>query len=236
MKASNDSTEIYCCHDVQEAARLGADLIATQLRQQLESRSRVTLFLSGGKSPVVLFEQLAKIDLDWQRIETHLVDERFAPAQPQDQNATLLQRYFLQGNAKESSFHPLLIDESLEHCIQTANARTAAVARPDLVVLGMGLDGHTASLFPGAPEYGQALQTGAHYIALHPSTAPYPRISMSLFWLQQARSVMLFIPGAEKQQAYDYFVTQRQGISPLPTLFDALGTNATVIVTGGYSP
>lgn len=235
MKASASSWELWTCDNEQDAARLCAELLTLQLNQRLDNQPAASLFVSGGKSPVPVFERLALADLPWSRIDIHLVDERFAPQDQQQQNARLVRQHLLQGKAAKSRFHDLLREPSLEESVLAANARTATIDQPDVVLLGMGLDGHTASLFPDAPDYPAAICSTDHYVAVHPKAAPHPRISMSQIWISQARSLLLFIPGAEKWQAFQHFVLKGQGISPVRPLLEKLGDSATIIATGDPS-
>lgn len=235
MKASASSWELWTCDNEQDAARLCAELLTLQLNQRLDIQPAASLFVSGGKSPVPVFERLALADLPWSRIDIHLVDERFAPQDQQQQNARLVRQHLLQGKVAKSRFHDLLREPSLEESVLAANARTATIDQPDVVLLGMGLDGHTASLFPDATDYPATICSTDHYVAVHPKAAPHSRISMSQIWISQARSLLLFIPGADKWQAFQHFVLKGQGISPVRPLLEKLGDSATIIATGDPS-
>lgn len=235
MKESSNEWECWSCRSDAEAAQRCADLMALLLQERLDTQTTATLFVSGGKSPVSVFERLATADIDWRRVDIHLVDERFAPDTPAEQNATLVRRHLLQQGAAHGRFHELLTANSPDDCVQAANARTAAIHQPDIVMLGMGLDGHTASLFPDAAEFEHAMQTPDHYVAVHPRNAPFTRISMTHLWLSQARALMLFIPGPDKWKAFQHFAIHQREISPLQPLLSTLGASATVICTGGES-
>lgn len=234
MKISNKGWNLLQ-HDCDSAAaRCCGEHLARQLRDLLGKQDRVTLFLSGGNAPAPVFEHLAHSEMDWHRVDIHLVDERFAPGNPTDLNASLIQRHLLHYYARQAHFHPLLSDATLEYCLARANLQTNAITTPDVVLLGMGLDGHTASLFPDAPEYGSALASPSHYVLVHPGSAPYPRISMSGAWLKTATYLTLYIPGQRKWEAFCHFVLEEQALSPLPQLLDQHPA-VTIIATGGQS-
>lgn len=236
MKASNNAWEHWPCRDEAAAAHRCADALASWLRTRLESQARVSLFLSGGKSPAPVFDLLARAVLDWSRVDVFLVDERFALERPADQNIHMLNLHLRKHEAARAHVHSLLTAPSLKDCVERANTLTAHIHLPDIVLLGMGLDGHTASLFPDAHDFSSAMSSANHYVAIHPAAAPYPRITMSLSWLSQACTTLLFIPGADKWHAFQYFVIEEKGPSPLQPLLKALGGSATVVSTGGKTP
>lgn len=214
------------------AAQLCADRIADSLRQRLALQNAVSLFVSGGTSPAAVFARLAVTDLPWQRVRIFLVDERWAPDQPADQNQTLVQQHLLQHKARVAQFQPLILCQAFEDNLLQCNRLVAGDLRPDLVMLGMGLDGHTASLFPDAPDYDDAMNTTARYVAVHPASAPYPRISMSFSWLVSAVSALLYIPGPQKRAAFNHYLQTQQGNSPVRDLLARMSRQATVITTG----
>lgn len=236
MKASNRLWELWQCRDEADAARRCADTLVLLLRERLDTQTRVSLFLSGGKSPAAVFDLLAHAVLDWSRVDVFLVDERFALEHPADQNIGMVRQHLRHHEATHAHFHDVLTAPTLEGCVEQANALTAHLHQPDIVLLGMGLDGHTASLFPDAHDVAIAMNSPDHYAAVHPAAAPHPRISMSFPWLSQARALLLFIPGADKWRAFQHFVVEEQGTSPLHPLLKTLGASATVIATGGESP
>lgn len=233
MKVSNEAWHTLRCADEETAAMLCAQQIARELRATIDSKANATLFVSGGKSPAKVFDHLCQIPLPWSSVAVFLVDERLAWQQPQDQNQTLIQDRLLQSCAKEATFFPLLHDENESENLAICNQQAQFPIRPDVVLLGMGLDGHTASLFPCAPEYDHAMTAGSHYVVLHPVTAPYARISMSFHWLTEAHKLILYIPGENKRIAFEGFVKRGNGVSPLQPLFNAVAQHITVIETEG---
>lgn len=155
-------TPLIHFHHAPNAALLAkelADFVAQRLRTGVSERGRALLVLSGGSTPVPFFEALAQCDLDWSRVTITLADERWVPEEHADSNARLVKAYLLQGRAAQANWVPLFNDEVTPQGGQAAIEQTlAGLCWPaDVVVLGMGGDGHTASLFPYAPELPAAL-------------------------------------------------------------------------------
>lgn len=167
--------------------------IAARLRAALAARGHALLRVSGGRSPVALFEHLRVQALDWPQVAVQLVDERRLPDGHAERNETLLRAHLLQGPAAAARLLPL--DQA--HAVQAA-------LMADVTVLGMGEDGHTASLFPDAPGVAEALQHAAapDVVALTPKQAPHPRLSLNLAALLNSRHTVLSIAGPAKWAVY----------------------------------
>lgn len=208
-----------------------AEWLLALLETRRWEQQRISLFVSGGKSPAPVFDLLATSDFSWQNVDLFLVDERWAPDQPQDQNATLVQQHLLTQNGAAARFQPLLLDADFTRNLAACNEAVANIVQPDIVLLGMGLDGHTASLFPDAEDFSCAMEARDCYVAVHPASAPYPRISMSFSWLVSARQIVLFIPGRDKRDVFNQIVKDTQSTSPIRPLVQQADTRLTVITT-----
>ena len=184
--------------------------IADGLRAALAERGEASLAVSGGKSPIALFEQLRTAPLDWSKVTVTLVDERCVPHDHADSNTALVRRHLLQDAASAASFVPLfdtlpadVSDAALPGLVDGANQRLAAVPFPlDVLVLGMGEDGHTASLFPAAPGLDEALASPGPAAWVRPATAPHARLTLTLPVLLMARHVYLPLSGEAKLKVY----------------------------------
>lgn len=178
--------------------------IEQTLHRAFEAQARASIAVSGGSTPAPLYRSLAQSALDWQRTDITLTDERFVPADHADSNEAMLRRTLLSGAASAANFIPLTQDsESAEQAAQiSSNALDRMQLPMDLVILGMGNDMHTASLFPDAPELADALNPAQDQrcLALHPASSEHARLSMSLNTLLNSREIVLLITGQDKQE------------------------------------
>ena len=136
------------------AARLAADVVCRHAEEAIEGRGRFHLALSGGRGPEPLFRELAGRRLAWDRVVLYQVDERVAPAGHEDRNLELIRSSFSPVLSRLGGVHPMPVeDDDLDAAArQYASVLAGAVGSPpvlDLVHLGVGPDGHTASLVPG---------------------------------------------------------------------------------------
>ncbi|SDU49405.1 MULTISPECIES: 6-phosphogluconolactonase [Pseudomonas fluorescens group] len=175
--------------------------VAKQLSDAIDARGSATLVVSGGRSPVAFFQNLAKQKLDWSKVVVTLADERWVPVEHADSNAGLLKRYLLQGPAAKAQFLSLYsATANLEQAAEQADRLLAELPPIDVLILGMGDDGHTASLFPNSPNLIDALKvdgTRRCYPMLAP-TVPHQRLTMSRALLASAKTTVLSISGQSK--------------------------------------
>lgn len=187
----------------QAAAHL-ATRIATLLGEAIATRGTASLALSGGRSPKPVLEALARTPLDWSKVVVTLVDERWVAPDAPDSNERLLRETLLTGPAAAAQFVPMKNDAPDAYAGQPAvEAAFAAIPWPlDIVLLGMGEDGHTASLFPAATELASGLTSTARTIAITPPAAPHQRMSLTASAILAARHVFLQISGDAKKNVY----------------------------------
>lgn len=185
-----------------------ADAVAAALKVALDKRGKAVLAVSGGRSPIAFFEALSQKDLDWANIGITLVDERIVPTTHADSNTGLVHEYLLKNKAAAASWIPVVETGLHEADLKPATVVQTALKhyrQPDVLVLGMGGDGHTASLFPQAPQLGSGLDLANEEPLLHttPVTAPHERVSMTLAAIEKTPAVFLAIQGAEKKAVFD---------------------------------
>lgn len=194
------------------AARL-ADLMQAVIDRAVAAQGLATIALSGGATPSLLYRALASRKVDWPNVTATLVDERFVPPSATGSNEAFLRATFLQDAAARARFVGLWNDaSSLEAATEEANARVRNLVRPfDVVVLGMGLDGHTASWFPQADGLDKALAADAPLVVpvrarRSDVTGEHTeRLTLSLRAIVDARLVILLLTGAEKRAAFEKF-------------------------------
>jgi 6-phosphogluconolactonase len=191
-----------CSHD--DAGQLAQALavrVADALRQAIASRGRATLVVSGGRSPVPFFDALAQQALPWTQVCVSLADERWVPVNHAGSNEALVRRHLLRGPAAEARFLGLYqVAGNLEHAAELADAAVAELAPVDVLVLGMGDDGHTASLFPHSPNLLEALQPDCarRVLPMLALSEPAQRLTLTLPVLASARLPLLAIQGQAK--------------------------------------
>ena len=213
----------HVCANTAAQARQLAEAVAAQLHHAIATRGRALLAVSGGKSPIALFEHLRQQPLDWASVTVLLADERCVPHTHPDSNTALVRQHLLQDGAAEATFVTFFDAlDAIDTLAAAANQRLAALHWPlDVAVLGMGEDGHTASLFPAAPGLDTALHTTAHVAWVRPDAighAPHPRLTLTLPTLQAARQLHLSLAGPAKQAVYRQALARPDAALPVSLL------------------
>lgn len=200
--------------DAETLTRALAEEISGRLHAAVTARGAALLAVSGGRSPLQLFQALAQAKLPWHAITVTLVDERWVPASDEASNERLVREHLMVGPAAAAHFVPLKNSAATpEEGAAACHAALAHLSLPfDVVLLGMGEDGHTASLFPHTHGLAEALDTDREALcaALRPSTAPHPRMSLTLRALQTSRWLVLPLQGEAKMRTY------RKALAPGP--------------------
>jgi len=192
----------YDTNDAMAAAV--AEHIVRVIKDALGARDEALIALPGGKSPIPVFQRLAVANIDWSRVTIIPTDDRLVPATNLLSNYAMIARYFL---PKGAQVLPVVLEAATDYRAagNSANAQLSDLRwPPDLVWLGVGADGHTASIFPG-PDLEEALDgpNARRALGLMPSPlpaeAPVARVTLSRPAILSARSLMLTLSGPEKR-------------------------------------
>lgn len=199
--------------DVGEFAEAIAGDAGFVIESAIDARGAAVIALSGGKTPWPAYEALAKHKLDWKRVTIIPTDDRLVPMGHDLSNVTGLAKIFM---AKGARVFPITSDaaEDYKAAGRAADARLQDVHWPlDFCLLGVGADGHTASIFPG-PDFDEAVAGPVERRALGvrpdplPPEAPVDRVSLSRSAIVSARALMIAISGAEKKAVVERAINE----------------------------
>ena len=176
--------------------------LAKSVVNRIKTQEYTKLALSGGKSPLGFFRCLRASELKWDQIYISLVDERVVDTNDPQSNTKFIKDEFLQDKASKANFIPLLKEANLEDkaLLDFANEH---YIKPQLAVLGMGLDGHCASLFADSKGFDEALISEQDIVLIYPKEAEFKRLSMSLAALEKCQRLFLLIAGSQKKEVFD---------------------------------
>lgn len=193
-----------------------ADTLASQLRQALSLGERASLAVPGGTTPGPIFDSLCAVDIDWSRVDIMLTDERWVPESSERSNTRLLRQRLLTNRAAAARLVPLYADAPTpEEKLDELEAGVAATLPLSVVLLGMGADMHTASIFPGADRLDDALNGPALLVPMRAPGAPEPRMTLSAAVLNGAMSRHIVIIGAAKREALERAKTLSPAEAPV---------------------
>lgn len=181
-----------------------ANRLAGELRQTLAGGGRASLAVPGGTTPGPIFDTLSAVELDWVRVDVMLTDERWVPETSERSNTRLLRQRLLTGPAAAARLVPLYApaDTPEERLAELAEG-VAQVLPLSVVLLGMGADMHTASIFPGADRLHDALHGADVLVPMRAPGAPEPRVTLSARVLREAIRRHVVITGRAKRDALE---------------------------------
>jgi 6-phosphogluconolactonase len=203
-----------------ELAEFAADRVSAGLARGLAERGAASLVVPGGRTPAAFLSKLGRKPLDWRHISVTLCDERWVPEQSPYSNAAMLRSTLLE--AADAEFIPLYnFAASPEQAVADIEARLAPLPRPwDAVVLGMGDDGHFASLFPGESALVEGLDLRSPHLCVAaggPAGGPR-RLSLTLACLARARRITLLATGAHKRAVWEEAASADPHVLPVAAL------------------
>ena len=181
-----------------------ANVLAGELENCLLVHDHASFAVPGGTTPGPIFDSLCDVHLDWSRVHVLLTDERWVPESSERSNTRLLRQRLLTGRAAEAVYVPLYADApEPEDKLEDLQRGLLPELPISVMLLGMGADMHTASIFPGADRLEQALHGEDTLVAMRAPGAPEPRITLSAKVIKGAMSRHLVIVGAEKRAALE---------------------------------
>lgn len=191
-----------------------ADELLKVLAESIEKYGNATLLLSGGSTPKGLFKKLSERIFPWKNITIGLVDERFVNNSSEYSNEKLIRETLLQNEAHKATFIPMVYDDLDEiNNLELAQKAYEKLERLDAVILGMGVDGHTASIFPNDTESEIAVNTPELIVSTKAPNPPTNRITCSLKFLQGAKKTFLFFTGENKLEVLNESVVKKYPIA-----------------------
>lgn len=203
-----------------------ADQLVSELKSALLTHDSVSFSVPGGTTPAPVFDLLSAVDLDWERVAIILNDERWVPEDHPRSNTRLLHRHLLRDRAASARLIPLRAETATpEEALDTLAAGIVPHLPLSVLLLGMGTDMHTASLFPGADRLAEALASDAPpLMALRAEAAGEPRLTLTAPVLSGALSIHILITGPEKRAALE----RAQSLPPEVAPVRAVLSDATV--------
>lgn len=186
-----------------DAAIAAGKRIISALHRRLETDQDAAIVVSGGSTPAPVYSYMAHKELDWHRVHVLLSDERWVAADHPDSNENMLRTALERSRASYAQIAAYAdLTKALDERCSELDEEISALPLPfTSVLLGMGDDGHFASLFPDANNLQQALdlQSPHSFVPVETASSPYPRLSMTLAGLLRSDEILLLISGADKR-------------------------------------
>lgn len=212
--------EFHSGESAQQVAMVLAGTVAEFLKGRLLVAKRASLAVSGGSTPLPFFHALSLKDLDWSRVDIVLADERWVDETDAASNTRLVKENLLRNNAAAATYFPLRQSgDTPQEGLEAVSTGLATLTRPlDVLILGMGNDGHTASLFPDAPELDRAMDIDSRevVVAMTPPSQAQPRITLTCAFMRDARFTALHLKGGDKLETLKQALRQPDGLSAMP--------------------
>ena len=218
--------------DLEKLSAAAAELIVQVLERAQPDRPRASIALSGGSTPRKLYAELGRHPwrerIDWPRLHVFLVDERFVPPDDDESNQRMIRETLLANSPlSEENFHPMpFIPNDPERAAREYERELSAFFGRgasfslDLALMGMGPDGHTASLFPGT----RAVEIADRWVAptMNPA-GPSQRLSLTLPVINAARTVVFLVAGADKAETVRAVIEEQAPVFPSAHVAPASG-------------
>lgn len=213
----------------EQAAKIVADRVADLLSAAIAETGRASLFVSGGSTPIAMFQRLSEKDLDWSSVNIALVDERFVPDTHQASNAKLVKDNLLQGEAAKANFAPMVSGDDIAGSVARASEVYEVILPPTCLILGLGSDGHTASWYPGASNLSDAFETvDRSVVAIDAAGCPVAgevtdRLTLTRAAVAASKVAILLLHGDEKKHVFEEAFSKRTEDAPILAAVEDLG-------------
>lgn len=209
------------------AVQLAGD-VATRLKKAIADNGRATLAVSGGSTPKLFFGELSKSDIAWENVTIILVDERFVAPDSSRSNERLVRDNLMVGSAAKANLIGFWSEgKDIDQAEQIAADKIAASSLPiNVAILGMGLDGHTASFFPGGSNLKDAMDRNNpnNVIQMEAEGAGEPRLTLTLPLIVKSDYVVLHIEGQAKHDVLKEALSDNTSNAPIRTVIDELNS------------
>jgi len=200
-----------------------ANILAGELERALIGEDQATLAVTGGETPGPMFDALCAADLDWSKVSVVLTDERWVPEDSERSNTRLVKERLLVNRAAAANYLPLYAPiEEPEHALEGLKLAIAPKLPISVLILGMGADMHTASLFPGSDDLEAALHGERILYTARAEGIPEPRVTLSARVLNGAISKHLVIIGNHKLKALERAQTLTPEEAPIAAFLSGL--------------
>ncbi len=194
---SADQYHIY--DNTEHLAEAAANFIALKIKECLRHQPRCRIALPGGNTPALCLQKLSRLALPWEQVEWYMGDERCLPVGHAERNDSMVSKTLFNGQGpSKKHFFPIKAELGAEKAAKDYQTQITSFDALDIVILGMGEDGHTASLFPSNPALTQTDSVVAVFDAPKP---PSERVSLSLNTLHNAKHRIVLAPGVGKKDA-----------------------------------
>lgn len=190
-----------------EASRAAAERLASALGRRLDAQDEASIVVSGGSTPADCLKALSHAELDWSNVHIVLSDERWVPPTSDDSNERMVGETLLVNGASTAQLLPMFADDTTvdDRAVELDKAIRSLPFPFAATLLGMGADGHFASLFPDADDLDTGLDPDANKLAtvVRTASSPHPRLSLTMAALSRADEVLLLVFGDEKRRTLE---------------------------------
>lgn len=174
------------------------------LKTQINSEGKAKILLSGGNTPKKLYTKLSKIDIDWEKVLVGLVDERFVNKDSDMSNEKMIRGTLIQNKASKAKLIGMLYEDSYSKNLSVAKEKYKDLREADILLLGMGDDGHTASLFPNDPASEEAaIETDSNLSNTNAPVEPIKRITLNKSFINESKNLFLMFSGQNKGLVFE---------------------------------